>query len=498
MNFHQPSDDRETAQRHNGIAAVIGLRLTDPIWFAAIGLLAVLQLSLIVTHRPWLDEWQALQIAVQSPSLSDLLTNLRYEGHPPLWYLILRGTASFLPIPWVLPSVAAAFALAGQAALLFASPFSRFDRLCIAFGEFVLFEYFTVSRSLTIGACALLLAMTLRRSRWAWLPIALLPMCDFLFGVLSCGLIALLRRDDRLWLPGLALWLISGAVAAWSVSPAPDMVTALAPHGAAGLFYFIDRLGVLLVPVQTVSNVISWNGTLPFGIGIVAGPLFLWFSYRQLRHDLWHVALFGGFVLICLVFSLAVYPLQTRHLTLIALFLILLAWRSRRDGATGDLAFRAWLAIGALCGLATAAVNLARPFDTAELAARYIRQHGLTEKHWLVFPESRAQGVSAITGIEFHRIERQCMQSFVRWDRGPTITSYDALEASLRAVTRRYGRVYLLSDFRPRLPADLARPLATFPPGYDGQAYYLTLVGPHSPETSLRPPPCPPRRRRLT
>lgn len=62
-------------------------------WFASVLALFALQIALIVTHEPWLDEYQAVQLAVQSPDIGTLFDWLRYEGHPPLWYLILRGLA---------------------------------------------------------------------------------------------------------------------------------------------------------------------------------------------------------------------------------------------------------------------------------------------------------------------------------------------------------------------------------------------------------------------
>src|SRR5262249_14283198 len=40
-------------------------------------------------HAMWFDEVQAWNIARASRSLSALWTNLRYEGHPALWYLVL-------------------------------------------------------------------------------------------------------------------------------------------------------------------------------------------------------------------------------------------------------------------------------------------------------------------------------------------------------------------------------------------------------------------------
>jgi hypothetical protein len=66
-------------------------------------------------HEPWRDETEALLAARHSTSLLQLLQEtLRYNGHPPLLYLVLRVTDRWLAPPW---SLAAASGL-GYAALV--------------------------------------------------------------------------------------------------------------------------------------------------------------------------------------------------------------------------------------------------------------------------------------------------------------------------------------------------------------------------------------------
>ena len=77
----------------------------------ALAALAAFQVALIVTHEPWRDELQALMLAQHSTSLADLFANLHYEGHPALWYLILRALAPFGHGPEVLKAVQIAVTL---------------------------------------------------------------------------------------------------------------------------------------------------------------------------------------------------------------------------------------------------------------------------------------------------------------------------------------------------------------------------------------------------
>jgi hypothetical protein len=480
--------------------AMRGRLIPAPVFLSAAVAILALQVILVSTHVPWLDEWQALQIAVQSPDYRALLDNLHYEGHPPLWYALLRGAAALVGPAHALAAVQVPIALALQSIILFRSPFRRLERLLIASGFFVLFDYGVLSRSLSLGVLLTTVAIAFRRNRLSWFAVALMPMADFLFGVLSALCIAIRWRERRLWTPGILLWLATGLLATWTVWPAPDLVPAFTTTSPlADLGTFITRLSVLLVPLPMANGVLVWNHPLPLPIAVVAGPLFLYFADHQLRCSTFHRTLFHGFVAIALLVSVLLYPLAIRHLSLIAWLLILLVWIAREAGAEPSPAFRLWLAAGAACGLLTAAVNLVRPFDTAPQAAAVIRAKGLTEAHWIAFPESRGQGVSALTGMEFERLPLGCTESFVRWNVHASIGNPRALAQALRQTSERRGRLYLLTDLdldeviRPPLLV----PIAAIAQGYDGQAYRLYVVRPDLPETPYRPPACPPVRRPL-
>lgn len=477
-----------------GFGAKLEAALARPaIWAAAVAAVLLLQTVLTVTHRPWLDEYQALQIAMQSPDLTGLAANLRYEGHPPLWYLMLRLAGAVVPTAWVLPLVALPLALTIQLTILLRAPFTRLERLMIATSEFVLFEYGVLSRSLTLGVALLLLAFAFRDRRWGWLPLALLPMADFLYGALSIILIFIQHRERRFWLPGFLAWGIVALLAAWSVRPAPDVVPAFSPGNLvfeAGTW--LNRLSIMLLPVQVGDGRLAWNNPLPPGLASIAGPLFLVFAVRQLRADRFGLALWAGFAALTLGFSLLCYPLAIRHLSLVALLLILLRWRAAEQGVIPDAAFRWWLAGLAACGLLNAGVALSQPFDTAPEAAAAIQQLGIADAHWVSFPDSQGQGISALLGTKFDRLGRDCAQDFIRWNVRSQVRKPAQLARALKRITTRYGRVYLLSSvpLETTIPTSLARLIAAIPAGYDGQEYHLYTVGAALPASSKRPPPC--------
>jgi hypothetical protein len=463
----------------------------DASWAIAVAALAVLQLALIFTHDPWLDEYQAVQIAVQAPDVPTLLSWLRYEGHPPLWYFVLRGLAHLVDPLWTLPIAAALCAAVTQGCILFASPFKRVERLLIAASQFVLFEHLTISRSLSLGAAALFGAMALWRSRVLWIAIAVLPMCDFLFGVMSLALVALKLRERDLWWPGVALWIASGLLSAWSVIPASDAIPAIvAGNPLAELAFWAMTMGNLLVPFQGIV-LPQWNDFPLFLVASWGWAAFIYFAWVQTSGDRWHRVILMALIGLTLVFSMTVYRLSARHLMIIALALILLTWRARAAGHRARAGFQLWIAIAAACGLFTGLVNLAWPFDRAPEVARKIEQLGLRDEHWVVFPISRAQGVSALTGIAFEQTEKKCMQSFIKWNSRTRLTRKRWFIDYFRREAQEHGRGYLLSDVRLKnMPADVLKPLAFFPRGYDGQAFYIYVIGADMPRRAVSLPPC--------
>lgn len=454
-------------------------------WAIAVALVALLQTWLIVTHKPWLDEWQALQIAVQPPTLRDVFVNLSYEGHPAPWYLLLRGLAAALADPLLaLPAAALLLALVSQSAILFASPFSRPERLLLSLSQFVLFEFLSLSRSLTLGVTVVVLAAALwRHRRLPWLAISFLPQCDFLFGVIAVALCFLRWREKRLWWPGVALFVANGLCAAWTVRPAPDMVPALqALPLVNGIGTWVARVATIGIPLQWHGGAPMWNSTVPALLLPPAGVLFYGLVKSEIMPHRDHAIVFLGFVTLTFLFSVAIYPLASRHLFLIALLLVVLVWL-RRDGgglSSGPL-FRLWLALGAMCGMVSVAVSAVMPFDTADLAAAEIRARGLTHKQWFAVPDSRGQGVAAINGMVFQPVGRDCMEDFVRWNFGGNLNAVEVRD-QLRAFADRRGRYYILSDLPVERVVPFAHRFASIPAGYDGFTFNLYVVAADKPD----------------
>lgn len=143
------------------LSAAIQLGLTLSALVAYVALLA----AGVLAHEPWFDEAQAWLIA-RDASLPDLLTKyLRYEGHPPLWYLILALPAK-LGLPYKsINVVSATVATIGVCLLLLQRAIPLVIRLLLPFTFFVAYQYTIVSRSYVLLLPILLLILEVYERR---------------------------------------------------------------------------------------------------------------------------------------------------------------------------------------------------------------------------------------------------------------------------------------------------------------------------------------------
>lgn len=119
-----------------------------------------------VFHEMWKDEWQAWQLATKTDSLSVLFSLLPGEGHPALWFLLLRGWNGMFEL--LLPFTAEWFRLQLFHFLLVAFTFfllvyrinsSGIRKAFFFAAYFILFEYSVIARPYIILVGLMLLAV---------------------------------------------------------------------------------------------------------------------------------------------------------------------------------------------------------------------------------------------------------------------------------------------------------------------------------------------------
>lgn len=449
-------------------------------YIAAAVTLAALQVVLIVVHQPWLDEAQGLLVAVKPATLSQVFAQLHYEGHPALWYLLLRGLHAFLPFEWVLRAASILIGSLFWWTVLSSGRFSRAEKLLLLSSALVLIEYTAISRSLGLGVAIFFVALHWWRRPLVWLPLALLPQCDFLFGVLSAMLIAVRLRDG--WSPGVRvppvgalLWLGSSVLAAMTVFPAADVVTTPPRQLLTQAVSFLSQTGALSAPLQLGRNGPEWSQT--FFPGVLGLPATIGLIALLPGRKSGDRAIIVGFVLFVCLFAVFVYPLYFRHVSLIAVWLIGAYWIDEADTPGRRTAWRAWLASMAACGMVGAGANIVQPFDTAHVFAERIRAENLVDAPLVSFPDWHAIAVSSALDRPIGGLERGCSSTFVRWNtRHMNPIRSSAFRARVAGMSRRIGDFYLITPANFYAPTDTAKPVIVTPKGYSGESYALWKV----------------------
>ena len=132
----------------------------------------------ITVHEPWLDEAHSWLLA-RDASMFDLLTTyLRYEGHPPLWYLVLEVLTT-LSLPYASMSVTAALiAIAGAVLLFRLEGVPLVIKVLLPFTYFVAYQYAIIARSYVLILPLMLAIIHLypRRSERIWTFTSLLVL----------------------------------------------------------------------------------------------------------------------------------------------------------------------------------------------------------------------------------------------------------------------------------------------------------------------------------
>ncbi len=247
---------------------------------AALLLYGILLSILMLFHEPWFDEAQAWLIS-RDASIGDILfLRPHYEGHPPLWHLLLALPAKLgLPYEPSLKVTQFVFAAALVWVILFLSPFPRPLRLGLPFTYFFLYQYGAISRPYAMFGLALFLTAHFWKKRnekpWpAVLSLSFLCLTSA-YGIVLAGGIAsawvleqLIREkmaffSNRPRLVSLCFLLILALLLLAEIWPAPDTYAmtihqlAEKPPAILQLFCFF-----MVLPAETFYTSFSRYGYL--------------------------------------------------------------------------------------------------------------------------------------------------------------------------------------------------------------------------------------------
>lgn len=335
--------------RFDGQTLVSRVRpLTDAVWTAGsprrrliLCTVAVVWLLIVLAtvwhHEFWRDEVRALSIAIAAPSLWDLPKFLTNEGHPIVWYALLRIGHQVLGSPLALPVVSVLVAFVAVLIFLFRSPFSLGVKLLFVFSVLPLYEYSVMARNYGISMLVMFLFAALypyrRRHPFVLAGLLALLANTNIHSLLITSILTLLWLWDevvvdrqsltsfRLALLGLAGGLIVTAVlfAIKTVLPDERSVVTQAVHANTIRSYLHPFLMVLRWPWLTMDELLPCRSG--FCEGLLLGMLVLGLTVRiRLALGLLAAILAVGFV-----FTF-VYSGQLRHQGMLLLFILMLYW----------------------------------------------------------------------------------------------------------------------------------------------------------------------------
>ena len=304
----------------------------------AVALAAWLGIVVFTTtrHEYWRDEVRVLSIVEDAQSPLDLVRNIRYEGHPALWYLLLYFCHWVADTRLVLPIASLAVAAVAMGVFMLRAPFPWWFKALFLFCAFPLHEYSVKARNYGISMLLLFAGAALyrhRSTRWLALAIALALLANTNIHATALAILFFLAwvaeerseagKEDRT--PATRLTAAAGIVGAGIllsyaiVNPPPDTVltrfSSKTPSDLASALLgavFHPRLGFrTLFP-----SFVPW----PLGHAILLLAIL-----GLLRRPVLSLSAFAGLVGLNVLFRVG-SPGDYRHAGVFLCFLIALYW----------------------------------------------------------------------------------------------------------------------------------------------------------------------------
>ena len=292
-------------------------------------------------HEVWRDEIHALSLVSESDSVFDLFVNLRNDGHPPLWHLILYIGYHLVHHPLVLKIASISIATLAIYVFLSTSPFSWLQKVLFIFGYFPIYEYSVISRNYGISMLLLFCFCRLYSNRFKniiSLSIILFLLTQtnvnssiIVISVFISLLVEILfHRKKNIATINIqsvhiiGLILITFGIALFILQTYPDNISILAPDFPSTHQILNALLSSILFPGQSFYHALGLENAVFVSVVV-------WLIYVYLlRKPLVLIIFFSSVVANGMFFKL-VYPGGLRHQGFLLLLIIVALWLARLD-----------------------------------------------------------------------------------------------------------------------------------------------------------------------
>ena len=433
---------------------------------AAFFLLALINIS---RHEMWRDELQTWLTAKDSGSLIELVHNMRYDGHPGLWHLLLYCLSSLTDNPAAMQLLHLAIATATVYVLARYSPFTKLQKTLFCFGYFPLYEYGTISRNYGLGLflifcfCAVFragptkkylvpavilsaLMQTTAYGLMIALALALIPLCE---------IVSTPRRRDLLRAKGLemviaaSLFLAAVFLSVVQLLPPKDSGYAVGWQHHESLTSIVMTLNIVwrsFVPIPELSQHF-WNSNImpadfwivPHSVVMLPGSLLFscvllpasWLFF--IRKPIALFSYFFGTAVMLAFTCFKFYGFQRHHGHIFVLFIACLwiaercpeQWLSRSTldtPLTRAFAKHSGRILVAILLVHTAAaaiacgIDWAQPFSQSKRVADFVRRAGMADMFIVGDADYAVSPVAGWLNRKLYYPQGNRIGSFIIWD----------------------------------------------------------------------------------
>ena len=448
-------------------------------WLRIVVFLAYLStvLFLFSRHENWMDEAQAWLLA-RELNFVQLVGQMKYEGHPCLWHLILMPFAK-LGFPYrTMNLISIALVTIAAVLLLQKSPIPLTWQIPVLFGSAFLFYMPVVSRSYALIPPFMLLNALLYGKRhqrpYAYgLSIALLVQTHLFIlpfaGVLSLfwlfeALSGFRKSRDARWLLrqaiGLSLPLASLLLFLGQVSGAK--VSSAYHFNWGGVFdwrYLLNSLNIYLFgfnqmecPSLLLARPRQTFAAILFFLFVPVGILFLRAWRKKDSESMKAAAIYTVSVAAQLMLAVLLARYATQKTAILAFFAVWLLWvlwpQLKTDKQMKRLALISYSGVALLFLLLNKAalLDIRTIYSDGRNCAAFIEE--TLPKDALIFQNKTECAVSVLVFLddrEFYSLESGQIESFATWvEREPAITTYDTFCRVAEEIRPGTTKAYIL------------------------------------------------------
>ena len=133
--------------------------------FTILGIYIVVAIIKVLFHEPWRDEAQAWLLA-RDLNIIELINNMKYEGHPILWHMLLKILQLFR-LPYVSQMILHAILnITAVYLILTKIDCNKFWKFLFIFSDIVAFEYLVISRNYVLVLLLLVIIAIFYKDRF--------------------------------------------------------------------------------------------------------------------------------------------------------------------------------------------------------------------------------------------------------------------------------------------------------------------------------------------